>query len=162
MANHYEVLEVSKTATAKEIKKAYYRLAKKYHPDHNQNDSAAAEKFKAVGEAYRVLSNAASRAEYDELLASGGTAPKASSGGTSAARGQGPAVKKPQPKPRGAAAGKVDFQNLSANFASFFGFNPKSKEVTDENQLNTYVPKGAKRNPLDASDMFEQFLGLKK
>ncbi|MBR3623722.1 MAG: DnaJ domain-containing protein, partial [Selenomonadaceae bacterium] len=39
--NHYEVLEVAKTATQKEIKKAYYRLAKLYHPDHNKNNPEA-------------------------------------------------------------------------------------------------------------------------
>ena len=49
--DYYEVLGVSKTATQDEIKKAYRRLAMKYHPDRNQGDKTAEEKFKAVGEA---------------------------------------------------------------------------------------------------------------
>ena len=66
MENYYAVLEVEKTATKKEIKKSYYRLAKKYHPDHNPDDPKAAERFKLVGEAYRVLSDDVARADYDQ------------------------------------------------------------------------------------------------
>ena len=53
--DYYEILGVSKDADEKEIKKAYRKLAKKYHPDVNQGDEAAAEKFKEVSEAYEVL-----------------------------------------------------------------------------------------------------------
>lgn len=52
---YYETLGVSKTATAKDIKKAYYQLAKKYHPDTNKTDPNAAKKFQEVSEAYEVL-----------------------------------------------------------------------------------------------------------
>ena len=55
--DYYEVLGVSKTATADEIKKAYRKLAIKYHPDKNPGDKAAEEKFKEAAEAYDVLSN---------------------------------------------------------------------------------------------------------
>lgn len=157
MENHYETLEVAKTATAKEIKKAYYRLAKKYHPDHNQNDPAAAERFKAVGEAYRVLSNDGTRAEYDRMLEEGPA--KAKTAGQGAAGGP---VRKPRPKTPGASAANVNFQNITDSFAAFYGFNPKSKQVTNEDKLNTYVPKERKKNPLDMTDMFEQFMGIKK
>lgn len=63
--DYYEVLGLSKGADEAAIKKAYRRLAKQYHPDMNPDDPAAEEKFKEVGEAYSVLSDADKRAKYD-------------------------------------------------------------------------------------------------
>ena len=63
----YAVLGVSSTATADEIKKQYRRLAKQHHPDANQNDPKAAERFKEISEAHNVLGDAAKRKEYDEM-----------------------------------------------------------------------------------------------
>jgi molecular chaperone DnaJ len=65
--DYYEVLGVSKTATADEIKKAYRKMAIKYHPDKNPGDKGAEEKFKEAAEAYDVLSNADKRAKYDQF-----------------------------------------------------------------------------------------------
>ena len=65
--DYYEVLGVSKTADAAEIKKAYRRLAMKHHPDRNKDDDSAAERFKEAKEAYEVLSNADKRAAYDQF-----------------------------------------------------------------------------------------------
>ncbi len=62
----YKTLGVSKSATADEIKKSYRKLAKELHPDANQGDAKAEERFKAVSEAYDVVGNDASRKEYDE------------------------------------------------------------------------------------------------
>ena len=58
----YKVLGVEKNATAQEIKKAYRKLALKYHPDRNPGDKTAEEKFRKVSEAYEVLSNEEKRA----------------------------------------------------------------------------------------------------
>lgn len=63
--DYYEILGVSKNADEKEIKSAYRKLAKKYHPDLHQGDEAAAEKFKEVSEAYEVLSDKDKRKKYD-------------------------------------------------------------------------------------------------
>lgn len=65
--DYYELLEVGRTANGEEIKRAYRRLAVKYHPDHNPDDSGAEEKFKALTEAYAVLSDADKRRRYDQL-----------------------------------------------------------------------------------------------
>lgn len=62
----YEVLGLERTTDAEEIKKAYRRLALKYHPDKNPGDKAAEEKFKELGEAYEILSDPQKRALYDQ------------------------------------------------------------------------------------------------
>ena len=65
--NYYKILGVDKTASADNIKKAYRKLARKYHPDVNPNDKAAESKFKELQEAYDILKDEKKRKEYDEL-----------------------------------------------------------------------------------------------
>jgi curved DNA-binding protein len=69
--DYYTVLGVSKTATPDEIKKAYRKLAMKYHPDKTKGDKAAEEKFKKISEAYAVLSDAKKKQEYDTFGSTG-------------------------------------------------------------------------------------------
>lgn len=65
--DYYEILGVSKNASVKDIKKAYYQQAKKHHPDTNKNDRDAQKRFQEVSEAYEVLSDESKRRQYDEF-----------------------------------------------------------------------------------------------
>lgn len=63
--NYYDILGVGESADADEIKKAYRKLAMKYHPDRNRGDSSAEEKFKEINEANDVLSDSSKKSQYD-------------------------------------------------------------------------------------------------
>jgi curved DNA-binding protein len=81
-------LGVNKTATSEEIKKAYRKLARKFHPDPNSDDNKAEARFKEVNEAYEVLSDPEKRQKYDrfgqswERAGAGGTPPTGATGAT--------------------------------------------------------------------------------
>src|SRR3954467_1915578 len=110
----YQLLGVPRTATADEIKKAFRKLARKYHPDVNPGDKGAEEKFKEVSAAFEVLSDPKKRALYDEL------------GADAAKIGFDPAKaagyrrwRDAQPEP--AAPGGVGFDPQSFDFGDLFG-----------------------------------------
>ena len=119
--DYYQVLGVAETATTDEIKKAFRRLAKQYHPDRNPNNPQASERFKEINEAHDVLSDAAKRKKYDQLRRYGAFAgPGGSYGGGSggARRGRG--------TPQDAADPGVDFDisdlgGIGDIFSSIFG-----------------------------------------
>ena len=66
-ADYYNLLGVSRDASEQELKRAYKKLAMKYHPDRNQGDKSAEKKFKEVSEAYEVLSDQNKRQAYDQF-----------------------------------------------------------------------------------------------
>ena len=102
--DYYEVLGVEKGATGEDIKKAYRKLALKYHPDRNPDNKEAEEKFKEAAEAYEVLSDDEKRSRYDQF-GHAGVDPNAA--------GQGPFG--------GGFGGFGDFGDLGDIFGSFFG-----------------------------------------
>lgn len=83
----YAYLGVKKDATEDEIKKAYRKLARQYHPDRNPGDKAAEERFKQVSEAYQVLSNAEDRKQYDAIRSFAGGGARFAAGGAGGAGG---------------------------------------------------------------------------
>lgn len=87
--SYYEILGVSKTATDDELKSAFRKLARQYHPDLHPGDEAAANKFKEVNEAYETLSDAQKRAEYDKEQAGGGAGGQGGRGGQGGQGGRG-------------------------------------------------------------------------
>jgi molecular chaperone DnaJ len=113
MANkrdYYEVLGVDKSTSDADIKKAYRKLAKQYHPDVNPGDKSAESKFKEINEAYEVLSNSEKKSRYDQY-GHAGTDPNAYGGA-------------------GGFGGGFDFGDIGDIFESFFGgsgFNRSSK-----------------------------------
>ena len=82
--DYYEILGVSKDASASEVKKAYRKAAVKHHPDKNPDDPSAEERFKEAGEAYEVLSDDQKRSTYDRY----GHSAFANQGGGGGGRGR--------------------------------------------------------------------------
>ena len=159
--NYYEILGVDRKATAKELKHAYRQLARKWHPDLNRDNPEVAEKkMTEINVAYSVLSDEVARMDYDKKLdaeAARSSRQKKSSDGAAPKTSR----KKTTSTP-GADASHIDFGNINSTFESFFGFDPKSKEVTNEDKLNTFARERKKKNPLDTTDFFERFMGIKK
>lgn len=146
----YEVLGVSKTATDDELKKAYRKLAKKYHPDANQDNKKEAEaKFKEVNEAYETLSDSQKRKMYDQF----GTADPQGFGGTGGPFGNGY-----YSYTSSGFDGFSDFGDLGDIFSSFFG----GTKAGGTRQQARGPRKGADLN-LNLEITFEEaFLGVEK
>ena len=151
MKDYYKILGVSENADKDELKSAFRKLAKKYHPDRNKDDESAKAKFQEVNEAYNVLSNESSRKEYDEKITAFNNKKES--------RGFGKASKsssKKESKSTGNARSREEaMADLNNYFADFFGFDPKSSNVNKEKLKK-------QKNPIDTSNMFESFFNIKK
>ena len=130
----YQVLGVSDSASQDEIKKAYRRLAKQYHPDANPNNASAAERFKEISEAHSVLSDAEKRKQYDQMRRLG-----AFDGGP--ARGPRPGGPRRGPGPEAGAEGFDfgDFGGLGDIFSSIFGRGRQGQEEPAAESIETVV-----------------------
>lgn len=146
--DYYKILEVSENATPEEIKKSFRKLAKKYHPDTNNGNAEAAEKFQQINEAYSVLSDEGKKRKYDTERKYG-TKTQASDSQNhkeqnrkTTGRGANPFAgftaenfkmdfgdmmfdEIQKEKQKKANTGNVNFADVSSQFAQFFGFNPK-------------------------------------
>ena len=149
--DYYEILGVNKNATDDELKKAYRKLAKKYHPDANPDDKAGAEaKFKEVNEAYENLSDPQKRRMYDQF---GTTDPQGFGGAGGPFGGQGGYYSY-------SSSDFGDFGDLGDIFSSFFGGGFGGRNSSTRRQSGPR--KGADLN-LGLEITFEQaFLGVEK
>ncbi|PYP57615.1 MAG: molecular chaperone DnaJ [Gemmatimonadetes bacterium] len=130
--DYYQVLGVPETATTDEIKKAFRRLAKQYHPDRNPNKPQAAERFKEINEAHDVLSDPEKRKKYDQLRRYGAFAGAGSGGvGTRGTPG-GPGVEFD-------LSDLGSFGGLGDLFSSIFGRRGGGPRAEDEDEIETAV-----------------------
>jgi molecular chaperone DnaJ len=128
----YQVLGVPDTATPPEIKKAYRRLAKQYHPDANPSNPQAAERFKEISEAHTVLSDPDQRSKYDRMRKYGAF------GG---ATGRSPAGARPRAGGPAADETSFDFGDIGLGdiFSSIFGARGRKEEPRGSEAIETVV-----------------------
>ena len=135
----YEVLGVSEKASADEIKKAYRKLAKKYHPDANPDNPKASDRFKDLGEAYAVLSDTAKRKQYDQMRrlgAFGFPGARGSSGGG-------------ERRTSGASPGGISFDDLQG----FGGIGDIFSSIFDRGARGKSSPSGKPAGPRKGRDV---------
>lgn len=137
--DYYKILGVPRNADEEQIKRAYRKKAKQYHPDLNPGNAEAEAKFKNIVEAYEVLGNAAKRREYDAKQEK------------TAGFGQ-----KTETDKSKASAPQMNFGDFTKDMEKYFGFSFKAESSPQGQQK-----AGGKKNPLDVTDMFEAFMKMK-
>jgi curved DNA-binding protein len=139
MKNYYEILGVGRDVDPDGLKKAFRKLARRYHPDVNPGNKEAEARFKIVNEAYNTLSDPSLKMAYDAKL----------EGNIDRARPGASAV-----SPRSSYQ-PINFANVNRNFESFFGFNPKTGETTG-------LKREKRKNPPDTTTVFEKYFPVKR
>ena len=137
--DYYKILGVEEQADEEQIKRAYRKLARKYHPDLNPGNQEAEEKFKTVAEAYETLGDAAKRKEYDLKRKRTGEPGSAKVKGTAKAPDR-----------------NIDIGNFTKDMEKYFGFS-FTEGRSDKHKAGSSV----KKNPLDVTEMFEAFMKIK-
>lgn len=137
--DYYKILGVTEQADEEEIKQAYRRLAKKYHPDLNPDNPDAEAKFKDVVEAYETLGDAEKRKKYGLKRKRTGSQNRSQEKGATRA-----------------ADMNINFGNFTKDMEKYFGFSFAGGEGDGQMQSG-----GEKRNPLDVTEMFEAFMKIK-
>lgn len=140
--NYYQILGLQRDVSQEEIKKAYRRIAKQYHPDSNPGNREAEKKFKEASEAYEVLGNEEKRKNYDHKLTTEWNKPKP----TKTAENK-TTVKQPFP-----------FFSTEESFEHFFCFCPLDNKTDSGKNRKT---SNTKTNPLDTTEMFERYMGIR-
>lgn len=135
--DYYQILGVNEQAADEQIKQAYRKLAKQYHPDLHPGDIKAEARFKDIVEAYEILGNRGKRKEYDDKRK------KASEMRAKKARTQ-------------TNTSGMDIQNFAKHMESYFGFafsgTAESKKTNKENKQQG--------NPLDMTKMFDSYMKM--
>ncbi|WP_077611754.1 DnaJ domain-containing protein [Clostridium sp. Marseille-P2415] len=134
MLDYYRILGVTPQATEKDIKSAYRKLAKKYHPDVVKDDPDGNKKMYEIQEAYGVLGDEEKRKQYDSILEAGRERSRTGSG-----------TGDPAPD--------------MSRFERFFGFQPGKGMET---YRGTGAGSGKSTGPVDPDDLFASFFGVKK
>lgn len=156
----YKTLGVSKNSSQEEVRKAFKKLARKYHPDVNQGDKSAEEKFKNISEAYDVLSDPKKRSQYDTF---GSEGPQGFPGGGSYTYTQDPFK-----GGRGGFSGNFDDVDLGDIFEDVFGFSQQagatSRQSRGKRSYTSYgnQPKGRDITYYVDLDFMEAIQGGKK
>ena len=145
--DYYKILNVPHQADESQIKQAYRKLAKRYHPDLNPDNPEAEARFKDIVEAYETLGDPEKRRKYDanmiQASATMGTEPKAQKAARSAGAAQG-----------------VNFGNFTRDMERYFGFSFQADQQNGKQNPGNGADKNRK-NPLDVTDMFEAFMKIK-
>lgn len=132
--NHYQILGIPENADSRQIKAAYRSLAKRCHPDTNHGSEAAAELFRQLNEAYRILGNEQLRKAYDQKIAAQKPPPKPE-----------PAKPKPQPKTADRPDPQQKFNNfLYSVLGAILETPDQSSEIRPRNKASPTAPKTRK------------------